>query len=108
MNRINRRAVLGLGIATTVGLPAAQAGQQPKAQPGQPLNITVTTAPPAPDVSLALGSRSGKVTPIRSGCTHTGGGNIDVQQPAPDTVVSGARIFQVWAQREASAAGSAR
>jgi hypothetical protein len=27
------------------------------------------------------------VTPCRSGCTHTGGGNIDVQQPAPDTIV---------------------
>jgi hypothetical protein len=88
MNRINRRMVLGLGAAAAIGYPAAPvAAQQPKAQPGQPLNITVTTAQPAPDVSLAMGSRSGKVTPVRSGCTHTGGGNIDVQQPAPDTVV---------------------
>ena len=86
MNRINRRMVF-LGAAA-LGWPAAPAAaQQPKAQPGQPLNITVTTAAPAPDVSLALGSRSGKVTPARSGSTHTGGGNIDVQQPAPDTVV---------------------
>jgi hypothetical protein len=84
MNRINRRVVLGLG-AVALGAPAL--AQPPRAQPGQPLNITVTTATPAPDVSLALGSRSGKVTPVRSGCTHTGGGNIDVQQPAPDTVV---------------------
>jgi hypothetical protein len=85
MNRINRRALLGLATAGLTVVSAA--AQQPKAQPGQPLNITVTTATPAPDVALALGSRSAKVTPMRSGTTHTGGGNIDVQQPAPDTVV---------------------
>ncbi len=87
MDRMNRRMMLGLGVLGL--LPAAlRAGQQPKiAQPGQPLNITVTTAAPSPDVSLVLGSRSGKVTPCRTGCTHTGGGNIDVQQPAPDTLI---------------------
>lgn len=88
MNAINRRALLG--VAAAAGLvPALGAADQPKvvAQPGQPVNITVTTQAPAPDVSISLGSRSSKVTPIRSGCTHTGGGNIDVQQPAPDTVV---------------------
>lgn len=88
MNGIHRRGVLGLGFATLGLMPTALRGQQPKtAQPGQPLNITVTTATPSPDVSLSLGSRSGKVTPVRSGCTHTGGGNIDIQQPAPDTLV---------------------
>jgi hypothetical protein len=88
MNRIHRRVVLSLGLAAIGLVPAALLAQQPKAaQPGQPLNITVTTATPAPDVSLSLGSRSSKVTPCRSGCTHTGGGNIDVQQPAPDTIV---------------------
>jgi hypothetical protein len=87
MKRFGRRMILGLGVAA-VGWSAAPGGaQQPKAQPGQPLNITVTTANPTPDVSLSLGTRSGKVTPVRSGSTHTGGGNIDVQQPAPDTVV---------------------
>jgi hypothetical protein len=96
MNRIHRRAVLGVGLAAVGLVPAALRGQQPKTvPPGQPLNITVTTAAPAPDVSIALGSRSGKVTPVRSGCTHTGGGNIDVQQPSPDTIVitmSGAAV----------------
>ncbi len=88
MNPITRRALFGLGAAATVGLvPIPVTGQQPKAQPGQPLNITVTTATPAPDVSLSMGGRSSKVTPVRSGCTHTGGGNIDVQQPSPDTIV---------------------
>lgn len=89
MNRMNRRLLLALAVAAGLVPSALRAGQQPKAvQPGQPLNITVTTATPAPDVSLALGSRSGKVTPNRTGCTHTGGGNIDVQQPSPDTVVA--------------------
>jgi hypothetical protein len=89
MNHLTRRLLLGLGLAAVGLFPVAiQAGQQPKTvQPGQPLNIVVTTATPSPDVSLVLGSRSGKVTPVRSGCTHTGGGNIDVQQPSPDTIV---------------------
>ena len=90
MNPINRRILLGLGTAASIGLISSPitAGQQPKtAAPGQPLNITVTTATPAPDVSLSMGGRSSKVVPCRSGCTHTGGGNIDVQQPSPDTIV---------------------
>ena len=88
MNWMNRVAVLGLGLVVTLIPDAPGTGQQPKTtQPGQPLNITVTTVGSAPDVSIALGSRSGKVTPVRSGRTHTGGGNIDVQQPSPDTLV---------------------
>src|SRR5262249_14888746 len=38
-------------------------------------------------VTLSLGARHAHVTPIRQGFTHTGGGNIDVAQPASDTVV---------------------
>lgn len=89
MNPMNRRGALGLGLATAVGLvPSLRAGQPPKgAAPGQPLNITVTSSAPAPDVSISLGSRSSKVVPVRSGCTHTGGGNIDIQQPSADTIV---------------------
>src|SRR5258708_5046221 len=41
----------------------------------------------SPSVSLALQARQAKGTPIRIGCTHTGGGNTDVAQPAPDTLV---------------------
>jgi hypothetical protein len=85
MNAMNRRAMLG--VAAAAGLVPVLRAAQPKAQPGQPLNITVTTATPAPDVSLAMGGRSAKVLPVRSGCTHTGGGNIDVQQPSPDVIV---------------------
>lgn len=46
-----------------------------------------TPAPTGPPATILLGSRHGHVTPIRQGCTHTGGGNIDVAQPAADTVV---------------------
>ncbi len=73
------------------------AGQEPvKVPPGTPVQITVVpAAPAAPAVSITLKDRHGHVTPAREGCTHTGGGNIDVQQPSPDTVVittSGAAV----------------
>jgi hypothetical protein len=44
-------------------------------------------APAGPAVTITLGSRQGRVIPTRQGFTHTGGGNIDVAQPTPDTVV---------------------
>jgi hypothetical protein len=40
-----------------------------------------------PAVTIDLGSRQAEGRPTRQGCSHTGGGNIDVQQPAPDTLV---------------------
>lgn len=40
-----------------------------------------------PAVSITLGPRQGRVTPTRQGCARTGGGNIDVAQPSPDTIV---------------------
>jgi hypothetical protein len=74
--------------AALVPLPLA-AGQEPvKVPAGTPVTITVQPAvPSAPAVSITLKDRHGHVTPDRAGCTHTGGGNIDVAQPAPDTVV---------------------
>jgi antitoxin (DNA-binding transcriptional repressor) of toxin-antitoxin stability system len=88
MSRMTRRTLLGAGLLSVPGLmvPAAF-GQDKVVQPGQPVVITVTTAAPTPDVSLVLGKREAKMTPCRVGCTHTGGGNIDVQQPSPDTLV---------------------
>ena len=50
------------------------------------ISVTPATAAPPP-VSITLGARHAHVTPSNSGCTHTGGGNIDVQQPSPDTLV---------------------
>ncbi len=38
-------------------------------------------------VSITLGARHGHATPHRTGCNHTGGGNIDIQQPTSDTVI---------------------
>ena len=56
--------------------------------PGTPVTIQVTPASaPAPTISITLAGRHGHVTPHRQGCVHTGGGNIDVAQPSPDTVV---------------------
>src|SRR5438034_8304636 len=53
-----------------------------------PLARAQLPAPPAPPpVSMTLKARHGHVTPIRSGFTHTGGGNIDVAQPSPDTLI---------------------
>lgn len=40
-----------------------------------------------PPASIALGTRKAEGVPTRQGFAHTGGGNIDVQQPAPDTIV---------------------
>jgi hypothetical protein len=77
--------------AVAVCMPlTAQARQNPPTPvpPGTPVTITVQPAPSAaPPVSITLAARHGHVTPYRSGCTHTGGGNIDVAQPNPNTVV---------------------
>jgi hypothetical protein len=45
-----------------------------------------TQAPSSLPVTITLGPRHGHVTPVRQGFTHTGGGNIDVAQPSPDTI----------------------
>jgi hypothetical protein len=76
-------------VAAGLLLPLALVAQEKTAvPPGTPVTITVqpaaTTAPP---ISIVLGSRHGHVTPERYGCTHTGGGNIDVAQPTPDILV---------------------
>ena len=75
-----------LGSALSLAVVHAQ---EPKAiPPGTPVTIVVSpAAPAAPDVSISLLKRTGHVTPNKSKCTHTGGGNIDVQQPSPDTLV---------------------
>src|SRR6516162_7927694 len=75
------------GVFLPVAFSAAQAHPMP-VPAGTPVNISVTPASAAaPPVSFTLGPRHGHVTPARSGCTHTGGGNIDIAQPSPDTLV---------------------
>src|SRR5713101_6231820 len=51
--------------------------------------MTVQAQAPAtgPAVTISLGLRQARAIPFRQGFTHTGGGNIDVAQPAADTVV---------------------
>jgi hypothetical protein len=75
-----------LGLLTPL---AALAKDEPKTvPPGTPVTITVTAPTPAPPpVSITQGDRHGHVTPCSDGCVHTGGGNIDIQQPSPDTLV---------------------
>jgi hypothetical protein len=66
----------------------AQAPLKKDVPPGTPVTITVTPAPPStPDVSIRLLERHGHAVPLRQGFNHTGGGNVDVAQPSPDTVV---------------------
>ncbi len=83
-----RRSALAVlvGVLCPAALPA---GQEAKTiPPGTPVTITVQPATPsAPPVSFVLGARHGHVTPVRTGCTHTGAGTIDVAQPSPDTLV---------------------
>jgi len=43
--------------------------------------------PKSPPVWIQLRDRTAQVSPSRTGTARSGGGNIDVQQPAPDTVV---------------------
>ncbi|MCS6850882.1 MAG: hypothetical protein NZ700_06900 [Gemmataceae bacterium] len=40
-----------------------------------------------PAVSFRLGAADARATPTKHGHAHTGGGNIDVRQPAPDTLL---------------------
>src|SRR5581483_1886189 len=58
---------------------------------GLPLSFATAQAPapppPAPLVTIDLGPRQAHATPTRQGFCHTGGGNIDVAQPSPDTLV---------------------
>src|SRR5262249_43437792 len=65
------KSVIGVLVAALVFMPAN--GEPPAASTG-----------PA---SITLGPRHGHVAPSRQGFTHTGGGNILVAQPAPDTIV---------------------
>lgn len=49
--------------------------------------LAVRLVPAEPLVTLRLGEADAHATPCRHGCGKTGGGNIDVKQTAPDTIV---------------------
>lgn len=91
MNTTGRRNLLrGLAaVLTAVTLPlGTRASDTKTVPPGTPVTITVQpAASTAPPVSITLRKRHGHATPVLSGCVHTGGGTVDVQQPSPDTVI---------------------
>jgi hypothetical protein len=85
-SRLSRYLPLSLlFLATPLSLAPAQ--EKAVVPPGGGVNVTVTTAAPAPPVSITLNERHGHVTPLKGRCTHTGGGLIDVATPTPDTVL---------------------
>ncbi len=80
--------ILAGALALALPLPIWAGPDSKTVPPGTPVTITVQPAQPAsPTVTITLKDRHGHATPDNSGCTHTGGCNIDVQQPSPDTVV---------------------
>jgi hypothetical protein len=93
--RIGRGIVI-VGLAGILLPLPLSAQEKTPVPPGTPVNITVQpAAPTAPSISIVLGPRHGHVIPERHGCTHTGGGNIDIAQPTPDVLIvtmSGAAV----------------
>ncbi len=89
MIRTLKKKVIVLSAVAGMLAPLTLTAQEKTTVPaGTPVTITVQpAASTAPPVSITLGPRHGHVSPQRQGCTHTGGGNIDVAQPSPDTVV---------------------
>lgn len=51
------------------------------------LALTAPVRSQGPPVIFQLGDRHGHGVPHRAGCTHLGGGNIEVEQPAPNEVL---------------------
>jgi len=77
-----------LGALIPASALLAQRPGPTKVPPGTPVTIVVTQAPPSsPSVTIALSDRHGHATPVRQGCSHTGGGNTDIAQPSPDALV---------------------
>jgi hypothetical protein len=55
-------------------------------EPAATVNVS-PSAPAAPAATLTLLDRHGHVNTMRRGFAHTGGANIDIAQPSPDTIV---------------------
>jgi hypothetical protein len=82
-----RKLIAGM-LGVLLPLSAAAAQDNKTVPAGTPVTITVTPGQtPAPPVSISLGTRHAHVEPNRKGFTHTGGGNVTVAQPSPDTLV---------------------
>lgn len=86
--RSRQAGYLTLALASLAApLSFVSAGDKGAVAAGGTVNVTVSTAAAAPTVSIILRDRHGHVTPCKGKCTHTGGGLIDVAQPAADTVI---------------------
>lgn len=88
-SRTRHVAVLVAGLVGLLTARGGKAADAPKTvPPGTPVTINVSQAPAAtPAVTITLKGRHGHATPHLDGCVHTGGGNVDVQQPTADTFV---------------------
>jgi len=87
LQRLRKLLLTGL-VAVSLPWPALLAGEPTTVPPGKEVKVEVKAAEPAtPTVTLTLGPRHGHVTPVKHGFAKTAAGNIDVAQPAPDTVV---------------------
>jgi hypothetical protein len=91
---MNRMVMRSLGAALLLAGPALAAAQEilppPASLPPCPPPIAavpVRVLPVEFPVTLRLGEADAQATPSRHICARTGGGNIDVRQVAPDTVV---------------------
>lgn len=79
--------------AADKGDKSDQAPEEKQAPDGEeaetPKTVTIkATVEEPPAVTIKLGCRTGRAVPMKGCCLdHTGGGNIDVQQPTPDTLV---------------------
>jgi hypothetical protein len=74
-------------VAAAIPAVAFAADKPTAVPPGTPVNITVTTASSDPEITIKPYGRTGHATPTRTGCSHTGGGNVIVTQPSADTLV---------------------
>jgi hypothetical protein len=59
----------------------------PSAARARQETVPCVCVPPRPPVTIRLGCADAKGVPDKTHCARTGGGTIDVRQPAPDTVV---------------------
>lgn len=81
--------LLAAAVAFSMGAAPAPCPAPEKANGApQPKTVTIkATVDEPPSVTIKLCTRTARAVPRRICCDHTGGGNIDVQQPSPDTLV---------------------
>jgi hypothetical protein len=87
---MKRFCVLVLLAVVATSAPAQEDKEKTvKVRPGEPVVLKIVTTPAStgPGATITLRERHGHGVPVRTGLSHTGGGNLDVAQPSADTVV---------------------